>query len=412
MTSEITGQRVLVIGGSIAGLLVGNLLLRAGCDVHVFERASGDLEGRGAGITILPGLVEGFRAAGVEETEESLGIRLSARCALNLAGEVVAERQFAQSMTSWGRLYECLKRAYPQERYHGGMQFERIEQGVGSVSAIFADGQRWTGDLLVGADGLRSAVRAHILPDSKACYAGYLAWRCLADEADLPADMFKDMFERYTVNVAPGQQGIGYPVPGPGHNRNPGHRQFNVVWYHAVHEADELPRFMTDDTGRYHPNGIPPALLSKSIRQHMIATARCVLAPQFATAMERGRVHFFQPIYDLQPEHLALGRVALIGDAGYSIRPHVAMGVPKGAGDAIALLRALRANAGDVHAALADFQWVRQKVGQAILDRARYLGTYMEAQLKSPEERARAEADRLPEQVMMETAAPIDYELA
>jgi 2-polyprenyl-6-methoxyphenol hydroxylase-like FAD-dependent oxidoreductase len=76
-------RRLLIIGGSLAGLMSGNLFHRRGWDVEVFERASGDLEGRGAGITILPGLISSFQAAGVDETEESIGIMLRERIALD-----------------------------------------------------------------------------------------------------------------------------------------------------------------------------------------------------------------------------------------------------------------------------------------------------------------------------------------
>ena len=78
--------KVIIIGGSITGLMAGNVLHRMGWDVQIYERVADDLEGRGAGITILPGLIEGFRAAGVEATEQSLGIELPARIALDKGG--------------------------------------------------------------------------------------------------------------------------------------------------------------------------------------------------------------------------------------------------------------------------------------------------------------------------------------
>jgi 2-polyprenyl-6-methoxyphenol hydroxylase-like FAD-dependent oxidoreductase len=410
MSTDARRKRVLVIGGSLAGLLSGNRLRRMGWDVHVFERAHGDLEGRGAGITILPGLIEGFRAAGAEESEESIGVELRTRMALDRAGNVVAQRDFSQYMTSWGRLYEALKRVFPSERYHSGMTLERVEQTADRATAVFADGQRIDGDLLIGADGLRSTVRAQFLPDLEPHYAGYLAWRCLTDERELPVSVFGPLFQRYTVCVPPGQQGIGYPVPGPDHSLEPGERQYNVVWYHPVREAEDLPRFMTDDAGRYYPNGIPPALVSARIKQEMVDKAHGLLAPQFARALRHGRLHFFQPILDIEPPGLAFGRVAIVGDAAFVVRPHVAMGVPKGAGDALALADAIEQTGGDVIAALAQFEERRLRYGRTLVARGRYLGSYMEAQLKSATERERAEAARVPEQVMMETAAPLDYD--
>src|SRR5712671_2883945 len=112
MTPRVHGSRgrVLVIGGSLVGLISGNV------------------EGRGAGITILPGLADGFRAAGADVSEQSLGVELPARIALDRTGRIVAERPFRQFMTSWKRLYDELKKVFPQENYRAGMTLDRIEQ--------------------------------------------------------------------------------------------------------------------------------------------------------------------------------------------------------------------------------------------------------------------------------------------
>jgi 2-polyprenyl-6-methoxyphenol hydroxylase-like FAD-dependent oxidoreductase len=400
--------RVIVVGGSLVGLIAGNLFHRLGWDVEVFERVTGNVEGRGAGITILPGLVDGFRAAGADVSEQSLGVELPARIALDKTGSIVAERAFRQVMTSWKRLYDALKSVYPNDRYHGGMTLEQVEQNEAGVTACFAGGKRIAADLLIAADGLRSTVRGQFLPQLKPHYAGYIAWRCLADEADLSASTHAALFNRYTVCVAPGQQGVGYAVPGPGHSVAPGRRQLNVVWYSPVPE-EALPALMTDDTGRYHPNGIPPALIGSRVRQDMMDNAQRVLAPQFAEAVRCARLHFFQPIVDLELPRLVFGRVVIIGDAAFTARPHVAMGVPKGAGDALALVEAVRLGGRDPLAGLQRFEARRLHIGHAIVARGRYLGSYMEAQLKSEEERSRAESLRVPERVMMETAAPMDF---
>ncbi len=406
----MAARRLLIIGGSLIGLIAGNLFHRKGWNVQVFERVADDLEGRGAGITILPGLASAFQAAGVNETESSLGVVMPARIALDRSGKVVAERTFSQVMTSWGRLYESLKKVFPAERYRKGMTLERVEQRAERVTAVFANGESVDGDLLIGADGWRSTVRTQFLPALKPSYSGYIAWRCLVDENDLPPEQFEYLFDRYTVCVAPGEQAIAYPVPGPGHTLERGKRQFNVVWYHPAQEDTTLRRFMTDDSGHYHAYGIPPALFSKRIQTEMIETAQDVLAPQFGYALKNGRWHFFQPIFDMEPPQLAFGRVAIMGDAAFITRPHTAMGVPKGAGDVRALINGLENSKGDIDAALRHFESERLRVGRSIVARGRYLGAYMEAQLKSEPERRRAEEMRVPEQVMMETAAPLNYE--
>jgi len=401
-------HRVTIIGGSLAGLMAGNLFHRIGWDVHIYERTDGVLEGRGAGITILPGLIETFRACGVDE--QAYGIMLPERIALDRAGNIVAQRAFAQEMTSWRRLFEMLKAVFPAERYHSGVTLERIEQSPDKVTAYFAGGESVDSDLLIGADGLRSSIRSQFLPEARPYYPGYIAWRCLADETALSASTHARLFGRYTVCVAPGQQGIGYPVPGPDHSIALGKRQYNVVWYQAVREAVDLPRLLTDDNGRHHPNGIPPSLISARVRAEMVDTAQEVLAPQFAEAIRRARLYFFQAMYDLELPRLVFGRVIIVGDAAFITRPHVAMGVPKAGGDVLALAEACRRGGDDYMAELPAFEAERLRVSGAIVKRGKYLGSYMEAQLKSEEERQRAEQLRVPEQVMMETAAPMNYD--
>lgn len=143
----------------------------------------------------------------------------------------------------------------------------------------------------------------------------------------------------------------------------------------------------------------------------MVRTAQSLLAPQFAEAIQRARLHFFQPIVDLESPRMVFGRVVIIGDAAFVARPHVAMGVPKGAGDAIALAQAFQRVGSGVNTlnALQQFEAQRLHIGGAIVARGKYLGAYMEAQLKPAAERERAEQLRVPDQVMMETAMPMEF---
>ncbi len=400
--------RALVVGGSIAGLLAGNLLLRRGWDVIVLERAAGVLEGRGAGITILPGLVEGLRAAGLEESAASLGIQLPGRIALDAGGALVAELDFSQWMTSWSRLYEALRAGFPAGRYRAGAAVEEVERHGDRVVAVLAGGERVEADVLVGADGLRSTVRRLLLPGLEPHYGGYVAWRCLTDERALEPATRSLLFDRYAMCICPGVQAVGYPVPGPDHSREPGRRQYNVVWYHPV-APDDLPRLLTDERGRVHEGGIPPGLIRDAVRAELDETARRVLAPQFAEAVTRARLVFFQPIVDLAAPRLAFGRIALVGDAASVTRPHTAMGVPKAAGDALTLAEALDASV-SVEEALAAFEARRLRAQDAVVRRGRELGAYLESLLGPPAERERLERLRDPLAVLAETAAPVDYD--
>ncbi len=108
-----------------------------------------------------------------------------------------------------------------------------------------------------------------------------------------------------------------------------------------------------------------------------------------------------QPIYDLETPRMAFGRVAIIGDAAFVARPHVAAGVAKAADDAAALVAALAVDG--VAPALQRFEGVRLPVGQRIIERARHLGAYLQA-TQTAEERARSQRHSIPEAVLAETA--------
>jgi len=93
--------------------------------------------------------------------------------------------------------------------------------------------------------------------------------------------------------------------------------------------------------------------------------------------------------------------VAIIGDAAFVSRPHVAAGVAKAADDAAALVAALAVD--DVAPALQRFEMARLPVGQRIIERARHLGAYLQA-TQTAEERARSQRHSIPEAVLAETA--------
>ena len=112
---------------------------------------------------------------------------------------------------------------------------------------------------------------------------------------------------------------------------------------------------------------------------------------------------FLQPIYDLEMPRMAFGRVAVLGDAAFVARPHVGAGVAKAAGDALALAQALEDHA-DTEAALRQFESLRIPFGEKIIERARRLGAYVQADFKTQDERVHAILHRTPEAVLAETA--------
>ncbi len=384
----------------MSGLLSGLLLRRAGWDVDVYERVDSELSGRGAGIVAQYELIERLRGLGLPT--EALGVHITTRKILDAEGRLTSEIECPQVLTAWERVYRLLRDAFPPEHYHRGRGFAGFTQDTGAVSAHFSDGETITADLLVGADGIRSTVRGQCLPDVTPLYAGYSAWRALIAESALPAAVHRELYEVMAFGLPPGEQFLSYPVAGPDDDLRPGHRRTNVVWYRPADEATKLQWLLTDERGVTHAISIPPPLIRREAIAEMRADAERLLAPQFRAIVRLIDEPILQPIYDLESPRMACGRVAVVGDAAFVARPHVAAGVSKAADDAAALVEALQAES-DVGQALSRFEAARLPENRRIIERARHLGAYLQA-TKTQEEQARAGKHATDDAVIAETA--------
>ncbi len=399
MSQRRAGRRALIIGGSMSGLLAAIMLERRGWWVDVFERVENELAGRGAGIVAQPELIGRLTALGLDVRD--LGVPIARRQILSSLGKVTLTGIYPQMLTAWERLYRVLRDEFPADRYHRGHGLEAFEQNARNVIAHFSDGSSSEGDVLIGADGLRSTVRRQCLSAAAPLYAGYVAWRALIAEDALPPAVHRDLFDAMTFCLPPGEQFLGYPVAGLDDDLRPGRRRYNIVWYRPADEANELPRLLTDKTGITHTISIPPPLIRRDAVADMRAAAERLLAPQLRAVVRLIDEPILQPIYDLASPRLAFGRVAIIGDAAFVARPHVAAGVSKAADDAAVLAAALDND--DVEEALRHFEAERLPENNRIIERARHLGAYLQA-TQSAQEHERSVRHGIPEAVLAETA--------
>ncbi|HEY6859216.1 MAG TPA: FAD binding domain-containing protein [Pseudolabrys sp.] len=393
-------RRAIIIGGSMSGLLSGLLLRRAGWTVDIYERVDSELSGRGAGIVAQYELIERLRKLGL--ATDDLGVQITTRKILNAEGCLTHEFNCPQVLTAWERVYRLLRDAFPPEHYRRGRGLAKFTQDADRVQAHFSDGEIIEADLLVGADGIRSTVRQQCLPEVTPRYAGYSAWRALIAERSFPPDVHRELFEYMTFSLPPGEQFLGYPVAGPDNDLRPGHRRYNVVWYRPADEATKLQWLLTDEHGVKHAISIPPPLIRREAIAEMRADAERLVAPQFRQVVRLIEEPILQPIYDLESPRMAFGRIAVVGDAAFVARPHVAAGVSKAADDAAALTEALQ-NEPDVGAALKRFEAARLAQNYRIIERARHLGAYLQAS-RTQEEQARAGRHSTDAAVIAETA--------
>jgi len=407
MANPSARLKAIIVGGSLGGLFAANLLVRNGWDVDIFERVPEELAGRGAGIVTHPELFDAMTAAGIA-IDDSIGVKVQSRVTFAQSGAVLSERELPQTLTAWGKMYHVLRAALPDVHYHAGGTVVSVEDGADQATVSLSDGTVLRADLVIAADGFKSAIREQFLPDVKLQYAGYVAWRGLVDETSLSLATREALFDKFAFCLPPHEQILGYPVAGQGNSTTPGERRYNFVWYRATSEDIQLPNLLTDESGKRWVGGIPPTLIRREVLADMEDAALTLLAPQFGEVVTKSTQPLFQPIFDLEVPHMAFGRVALLGDAAFVARPHCGMGVTKAASDAMALVSALK-NHTDVRDALAEYSHVRTQVGAAIVQHARHLGAYMQAQLKDEVDREMAERYRTPDAVMRETAVPARF---
>lgn len=399
-------RRAIVIGGSLGGLLAGLQLQLRGWDVGVYERSPTPLTGRGAGLVTHPELREALKAMGLD-ADTNFGVPILGRAALDTQGHVIARHDYPQITTSWNRMFEMLKGALAPGAYHPGKDLQTTSQNGDGVTAHFADGSSAWGDILVGADGFRSIVRAQHAAGAQPGYAGYVAWRGLLDERKAMPILGPDLFNRMSFFLPPGEEFLGYPVAGPGNDLREGHRSWNLVWYRPADEKTTLPWLLTDDTGKRHEISIPPPLIARGVVAGLRADAERLLPDTFKAIIRAMEAPFLQPIYDLESARMVFGRTALLGDAAFVVRPHVGAGVAKAADDAAELAKVLDEHA-DVADALQAYEARRLGIGRKFVERARRLGCFLKHEFANEEERTAAAFHAEPQRVIAE-AGRVDF---
>lgn len=362
--------RVIVVGGSIGGLTAAVLLHELGCDVQVYERSSEALQSRGAGIVVLPMTERYFVDKGGDDDRVSLQLTWW-KYVDNEGRELSADADHFR-FSSWNTVYRALRVAFPDDRYHLNAEMVGFSQDADSVTVQLADGTTSVADLLVCADGMGSTARGILLPGSQPTYAGYVAWRGTAHEADLSDETVAQLADSMLYQVLERGHVLVYAIPGVDGSITPGSRLQNFVWYRNYAAEAGFADLMVDREGAARATTVPPGL----VRDDHLAELReaaTQLAPSIRQVVEKSPEPFVQAVFDLESPRMAFGRVCLIGDAAFCARPHVAAGTAKAAADAWALRDAL-GDSGELAPALARWEKAQLELGSSVVERSRALG--------------------------------------
>ena len=365
--------RVIVMGGSLGGLSAALVLRDAGCDVRVFERSSSALRARGAGIAVLDATLRYLTERGGYRPQDVCSATGWIRF-VRADGSVQHEQRHRYRFSSWNTIYRSLLGLFDSDRYVLGREVVGFDSAADGASVTLADGSRVESDLLVCADGISSMARARLMPEVAPSYAGYVAWRGTLPERSLSPATAVALGDALTYQVLEHSHILVYPIPGLDGSLTEGERLINIVWYVNVAEGTELDQLMTGRDGVRRPISLPPGAASPSAVNTLRHVAAASLAGPIAEVVTGMPEPFVQAIYDIEVPRMVSGRICLLGDAAFAVRPHAAAGTAKAADDGWALAEELTAAAGNVPAALAAWERRQLTLGHDLLARCRAIG--------------------------------------
>jgi salicylate hydroxylase len=336
----MSGLRVAVIGAGIGGLSAALALRQAGFAVEVYEQAP-ELTEVGGGINMGPNAIrflqrlglgpgldrEGVRPVGTHQRRWQDGSTLQ-KAPLNPLCE---QLYGAPHMTLHRRdLLAVIAEGFPADKIHLDHRLVGLEDAGDHVVARFADGARAEADVLVGADGIHSTVRAHLFGAEEPQFAGCVAYRGL-----VPAERIADLgLERGSQSwVGPGAHLVHYFV-------SRGHLLNFVGWTeHDTWNREDWTDRATIERALAAFEGWDP-----QVRRIIAAADTC----------------FIWALFDRDPLPCwSEGRVTLLGDACHPMYPFMGQGAAQAIEDGAALAACLKASAGDPAAALKRYERVR-----------------------------------------------------
>lgn len=340
--------KAIIIGAGIGGLTTGISLQQAGYSVEIYDRTR-KLRPAGAGISLWSNGVKVLNALGLGPEIAAIGGEMNrmeyrshkdeplSQVDLQPLFEQVGQRPYPVSRTD---LQQMLLDAFGADKVQLGMKCVGVEQDETSATAIFEDGSRATGDVLIGADGIRSTVREHVLEQPlQPRYADYINWNGL-----VPANPELCEADNWVLYVGEGKRASMMPVGGD---------RFYFFFGVPMEQGTEIAPENIPIELAQHFEGWPEPV------QKLIQT----LDPHQTNRLE---------ISDIDPPaHLAKGRVALLGDSGHATTPTLGQGGCQAMEDAATLARYLVTTNISVADALQRYERARKERTASLVLKAR-----------------------------------------
>ncbi len=329
---------VIVAGGGIGGLATALALVRQGFQVQVLEQAAhiGEI---GAGIQLGPNAFHAFDALGVGEKARGRAVytdHMVMHDALDesLVGRIETGAAFRER---FGNPYAVIHRqdvhnsllegAQDTGRvaFHTDTRLVSVEQDADTVTAIDQNGKRWTGQALIGADGVKSVVRAQYVNDPPRV-TGHVVYRAVVDQAEFPDDL---KWNAASLWAGPKCHLVHYPLRGG--------EQYNVVvTFHSREQEEWGVREGSKEEVQSYFQGISPK------------ARRLIDLPK---SWKRWATADREPI-----GQWVFGRATLLGDAAHPTTQYMAQGACMAMEDAVTLGEALRVHQNRWPEALALYQ--------------------------------------------------------
>ena len=332
--------RVAIIGGGIGGLTAANALSRAGIEVAVYEAAA-ELREIGAGVALQPNAMNVLRAIGVEDDVRKVAGRSQWQLMHNWkTGRVIGKTSRQQQAASFGTegatvhradLLDVLAAALPAGIVTLGKRCTEVRPGGDSAVARFADGSEIEADVIVGADGIHSPVRASLFGPDAPRFTGKICYRSVipteAVRGARPATDGAQWFGPHGTIVL-------YPLRGT--------ELINVVCHY-------------DDDSYRHESWVTECPREEVLERY--AGWHESLLRLFAA----GDTWYKWALYDRDPiPRWTSGRVTLLGDAAHPMLPYLGQGACQALEDGAVLATALAAEPADPLTGLARYERTRR----------------------------------------------------